>query len=168
MVNILATSGPYYFLQDKPLRIEPPRRQSSRTEGWKPWWLRWTYSAVAAIVYNFIMHHTAVRWVLPYIREYHPLARQVFGESSLNKGWLLCSFPFISIAVWHFFKISNHPFPPHLNNHKPKDFKDSLQADSFGYVRNLNLIKRVCVFFVLCSVITLLQIRASQKGLSKR
>jgi hypothetical protein len=157
LVNILATSGPYYFLQQKPLTIQPPRHQNL---SWDGWCLRWVYSATAAVLYSLIIHNAATKWVLPYIRRYLPLARHALRESDLNWKWLLCSIPFISIAVWNFFRVPNHPFSQHQTT---ENLKEKGRKDRIYWVEDLRVIKRLSVVLLLSSVLTWVQLKASSE-----
>jgi hypothetical protein len=157
LVNILATSGPYYFLQRKPLTIQPPRRQSL---DWNGWWLRWIYSATAAVVYSFVIHKAAVKWVLPQIREYFPLARHALRDSDLNWKWLLCSIPFLSIAVWNLFRVPNLP-----RHRTAKNIKDEGREGRIYWLEDLRVLKRISVILVLSSVLTWVQLKAKSEVL---
>jgi len=152
LVNILATSGPYYFLQQKPLTIQPPRCQSL---GWNNWWLRWIYSATAAVLYSLVIHNAASKWVMPHIRRYFPLARNVLRESDLNWKWLLCSIPFLSIAVWNLFRIPNHPQHRTAANLKDKEIEGRVY-----WSEDLRVIKRLYIVLLLSSVLTWVQLKA--------
>lgn len=152
LVNILATSGPYYFLQQKPLTIQPPRRQSLGRNGW---WLRWMYSATTAVLYSLVIHNAAARWLLPHIRKYFPLARHVLKESDLNWKWLLCSIPFLSVAVWNFFQVPNFP-----QRRTAENLKEKRSEGRIYWSDDLRVIKRISVVLLLSSVLTWVQLRA--------
>lgn len=157
LVNILATSGPYYFLQQKPLTIQPPRRQNL---DWNGWWLRWIYSATAAVLYSLVIHKAA-KWVLPQIRKYFPLARHALRESDLNWKWLLCSIPFLSIAVWNLFRVPNLPQHRITENTKGK----GSEKGRIYWLEDLRIIKRISVVFFLSSVLTWVQLKAKSEVL---
>lgn len=165
LVNILATSGPYHFLENRPLRIEPPRqvKTSQQREQWR---LKWSCSVAAAVAYNFIIHHSTIKWVLPYMRKYH-LTQHIIQDSSLNKIWLLYLSPFMTVAVWHFFRMSSHSFLPYVDKAKSKNSQDWLRMEWLQIFHNLNIIKRLCVFLVLCPFMALLQARAGDGSISE-
>lgn len=146
LVNVLATSGPYYFLQQRPFVMQPPRRHINRIIGWDTWWMRWFWSAAAAVFYNLVVHYAVAKWTLRYLRTYFPLARHAFRESDLNRQWLIWSIPFISIALWIFFGMSTCT----VQNATSK-------AESHIY----NLFKRLVVIVLLLSALTLVQLQPS-------
>ncbi|KFY01315.1 hypothetical protein O988_02813 [Pseudogymnoascus sp. VKM F-3808] len=155
LVNILATSGPYYFLQQKPLIVQPPRRRRLERNSW---WLRWMYSAFAAVLYSLAVHKAATNWVLPQIRRYLPLARQVIQESGPNWKWLLCLTPFLSIAVWNLFYIPN---PPH--HRSAEHNKNGGSGDWLYWMEQMRVIKRIFVVVVLSLVLAWVQLKAKSE-----
>ena len=157
LVNVLATSGPYYFLQQKPLNIQPPRRQTVQTLGRDSWWWRWVGSATAAVIYSLIIHHAATEWALPYIRKYFPFARHVLRPSDLNRKWLLCSIPFISVALWNFFRVE-HPTTRNF-----QDKKSKVRMHWLEELRVLTFIKRLSVILLLSSALTWVQLKAKSE-----
>ncbi|KFY69652.1 hypothetical protein V496_00058 [Pseudogymnoascus sp. VKM F-4515 (FW-2607)] len=155
LVNILATAGPYYFLQQKPLIVQPPRRRRLDRNSW---WLRLIYSAVAAVLYSLAIHKAAAVWVLPQIRRYLPLARQVIQESDLNWKWLLCSTPFLSIAVWNLFHV---PYLPHYRS--AENIKDRETGDRPYCMEHMRVLKRISVVILLSLVLTWVQLKAKSE-----
>ena len=152
---MVATSGPYYFLQQRPLNIQPPRRQNL---DWNTWWLRWIYSAFAAVLYGLVIHSAATKLVLPQIRRYFPLARHVIRESDLNWKWLLCSTPFLSIAVWNLFRIPNLP-----QYRTAANIKDKGSEGRVYWLENLRILKRISVVVLLSLVLTGVQLKAKSE-----
>ena len=155
LVNILATSGPYYFLQQKPLTVQPPRRQSLDRNSW---WLRLIYAAVAAVLYSLAIHKAVTKWVFPQIRKYFPLARHVIRESDLNWKWLLCSTPFLSIAVWNLLRIPNLP-----QHRSTENTKDKETGDRLYWSEHMRVMKRISVVVLLSSVLTWVQLKAKSE-----
>jgi len=154
LVNVLATSGPYYFLHQKPLMSRAPRYQHV---GWNGWSLHWISSATAAVLYSLIVHTAAAIWILPYIRRYFPLARQVLRESDLNWKWLLYSVPFISIAVWTFFRVPNHPY---FQQRGTEDLKGKQRNDRMYRIEDMRIIKQLFVIILLASGLSWVQLKA--------
>ena len=155
LVNILATSGPYYFLQQKPLTVQPPRRQSLNRNSW---WLHLIYAAVAAVLYSLAIHKAVTKWVFPQIRKYFPLARHVIRESDLNWKWLLCSTPFLSIAVWNLLRIPNLP-----QHRSTENIKDKESGDWLYWSEHMRVMKRISVVVLLSSVLTWVQLKAKSE-----
>lgn len=155
LVNILATSGPYYFLQQKPLIVQPPRRRRLDTNSW---WLHWIYSAVGVVLYSLAIHKAATKWVLPQIRRHLPLAKQVIQQSDLNWKWLLCSTPFLSVAVWNLFQIPNLP-----HYRSAENIKDRENGGRLYWVEHMRVIKRISVVILLSLVLLLVQLQAESE-----
>ncbi|KFY64029.1 hypothetical protein V496_03517 [Pseudogymnoascus sp. VKM F-4515 (FW-2607)] len=162
LVNVLATSGPYYFLEQRPFVIQPPRRHMNQIFGWDTWWMRWLWSAAAAVFYSLVVHYAVAKWALRLLRTYFPLAKHAFRESDLNRQWLIWSIPFISIALWTFFGMSTSA----IQNALSKDLHDR-RSRSHGFrlkeLHIYNLFKRLAVVILLLAALTLVQLQPSER-----